>query len=358
MAQLDFQKIKVNKDGVFYLEGTDLGKSPAVVITQPTKGCRQIVKEVIRLEATRYEVRCDLSYAFEKVSGSVWPSAEAAAKSGSIAGIWFWLSSLWERFRPKTLKGSIAYTLAGVFVAFTVAVAMEAAGIKQENLMQQAAVATADTIKKSASTEGRRQVMNSHWFYESDAAKRYKTETGISMADAYTRCAPDLLALKKPIRARTFEGAKAACKAEGGRLPESAELAGFKSDKTLTTRLTWPKYGEWTATSRGMFSDDWEVYVNARNIDVYNKVLAKIEAAEDEALDELGKGYGDAGARGEMDDDDYQEHLETLLRDQLSIRTDAEIEDGRLYLDDGLKSRFRCVRDVPADKPVEVANAD
>jgi hypothetical protein len=355
--QKKFTQVKVNKEGVFFISDGGLGDNPTIVITSPDMKVNNPIKAVEKQKEGGYKVYANQAYAGNKVSGEAFSSVAAAAKgSTTITSLApDFLKNLFS-FKPKQQSKKKLF-LKGI--ALTVLLVACFFGAEKLGIIEKGTVRDLAATGESLLTEkGRIKLFNNHSFFESQEAETFKVETGNSLDSLYAGCSPTLIVRKKPVKMGTVDQAENYCSDEvQARLPTLEELRAITGDKTIAAKLKKPPV-EWTSTGASWSYDDNELFITPDNLSVINQLITKIGIAEDHYLDDLGKDLGDETGRGDLADKAYRKKLFNLVKSNNSIPQAAEISETGITLDEDEKVWFRCVRTVPADEALKVAQND
>lgn len=341
---------------VYLLTDKNLGDSPIPRITRPSNLAQPTGAS--KVADKQYAVTFDPGTAGETVD-LVLSSVQVGFFRSLLAifTLTFWLSLLPGKdfFTNFSLKTFIfrSFALSGVVVF--ILIGLELAGVSIHKPFSR----WLNTLEMAERAGDKIESLFSEPdpFFKSEEAVKFYERTGHRLEKMYTMTAvvyedvtEKMLIRKAYFAADHLDAAEDICEKElGGKIPPMADYTLWMKSDNVRGELNLA-FAEWTSTSRGFISDDYELFISPENIATLQMNMAEIKASAGETLTELAKNYD--LERGGLGDDDLKIKLVEFLYKQLNMPagTDIVYDEGktRFFLDAENESKFRCVRRLPA----------
>ena len=301
------------------LTDKDLGDAPVARITNP-KNLPQ-PSNVAKISNKQYVVYFASGSAGEVVDIVVSSVPVGFFRSMLVVfTLTFWSSFIHNKdsFRNFSLKTFIVRSLVVSGLLFVVLVGLVLSGVSINRPFARwlntldMAQGTADKIESLFSKPDP--------FFQSAEATRFYERTGHRLEKVYTMAAvvyedvtEKMLIRKNFFPADHLDAAEDICAKEiGAEVPDMPDYKLWVANDGVRGELSLA-FAEWTETSRGFVSDDYELFVSPENVATLQMSMAEIKGSSGDKLTELADNY-DVKRNGKSDDDLKIELLEFLYK--------------------------------------------
>ena len=268
---------------------------------------------------------------------------------GLLPGGTFWSTFSFKRFFVRTVVFSL--------IVFVGLLGMELSGFHHHKKFLRWLNTLEMVESTSGAIKGAIGLDGDDGFFKSEEALNYYSRTGHKLGDDYILTDViengdekyQMLIRKQFHSGFDLDSAENICWGEiEGDIPAMGDYYNFMNNDAVKSNLDLA-FAEWTDTSYGLMSDDYELFIVRENSKTWQSRVEIINSLSGSALEEFAKNYD--VPRADLDGDDYRDAIVAAVNREVRLPAETNViyRDGvpSFYLDADREANFRCIRKLP-----------